>query len=425
MPITNVASLPPHKTKHQTGGADEVSIASLAGSPAQKAAASGLASLDATSKVVQDPATSFIPLAQKAAASGVASLDASSVVVQQPPAIDLSKITSGWDKQSFINLLENGDFEVGDPPTGWNLIGAGASFSRSAVQVKIGSYSALLTRVGNDCLARFNVSLWAHLKNRTVALGCWIYATVANRAKVSIYDGINVLYSSYHSGVAGWEWLGLTLTVDSGATTVTVDIRVDTGDTSAYFDGAMLVEGNSCPAFSPKPRSIDVRVTKAGLEWTSAKLLKGAGAGADPTEIDAPTIVRKTADETVNNSTTLQNDDHLLLAVGVNEVWVLSLYLIIATTAVADFKLAFTVPAGGAAYYYEASGAPLVSYIAAPNAHIFSTAADTTSGKAIVYCLYIGGGTAGNLQLQWCQANLEATNTRVLTNSCIIAHKVA
>lgn len=56
MPITNAAALPPHKTRHQTGGTDEVSIASLLGSPAQKAAASGLASLSAASLVVQKPA---------------------------------------------------------------------------------------------------------------------------------------------------------------------------------------------------------------------------------------------------------------------------------------------------------------------------------------------------------------------------------
>ena len=32
-------------------------------------------------------------------------------------------------------------------------------------------------------------------------------------------------------------------------------------------------------------------------------------------------ITYKTADQTVNNSAVLQNDDHLLLAVGANEVW--------------------------------------------------------------------------------------------------------
>jgi len=46
-----------HKTSHQDGGSDEISIEGLAGSPAQKAQASGLASLNASSKVAQQPAS--------------------------------------------------------------------------------------------------------------------------------------------------------------------------------------------------------------------------------------------------------------------------------------------------------------------------------------------------------------------------------
>lgn len=45
-----------HKTSHQDGGTDELSIEGLAGSPAQKAVASGLASLNASVKVVEQPA---------------------------------------------------------------------------------------------------------------------------------------------------------------------------------------------------------------------------------------------------------------------------------------------------------------------------------------------------------------------------------
>lgn len=50
----------------------------------QKAAVNGVASLNASGLVVQNPATSYLPTSQKAAASGVASLDASSLVVQLP-----------------------------------------------------------------------------------------------------------------------------------------------------------------------------------------------------------------------------------------------------------------------------------------------------------------------------------------------------
>jgi hypothetical protein len=47
---------PAHASTHQDGGSDEISIEGLLGSPAQKAQASGLASLNASSKVVQQPA---------------------------------------------------------------------------------------------------------------------------------------------------------------------------------------------------------------------------------------------------------------------------------------------------------------------------------------------------------------------------------
>jgi len=39
----------------------------------------------------------------------------------------------------------------------------------------------------------------------------------------------------------------------SNSTNMYAFIKVDTGDTTAYFDGAMLVEGSSAFSFSPKP----------------------------------------------------------------------------------------------------------------------------------------------------------------------------
>jgi hypothetical protein len=48
---------PAHASTHQDGGSDEISIEGLLGSPAQKAQAGGLASLNASSKVAQQPAS--------------------------------------------------------------------------------------------------------------------------------------------------------------------------------------------------------------------------------------------------------------------------------------------------------------------------------------------------------------------------------
>jgi len=69
----DVTKVRAHKTKHQDGGADELSVAALSGLLANDQHV-----LDAEVTAVA------IPLAQKAAASGVASLNASSLVVQKP-----------------------------------------------------------------------------------------------------------------------------------------------------------------------------------------------------------------------------------------------------------------------------------------------------------------------------------------------------
>ena len=56
-------------------------------------------------------------------------------------------------------------------------------------------------------------------------------------------------------------------------------------------------------------------------------------------------VIRKSADETVNNSTTLQDDDELLFPIAANEVWYFEFFLLIQSSAdmeVADWKWAIS-----------------------------------------------------------------------------------
>lgn len=167
----------------------------------------------------------------------------------------------------LVNLVSNGDFEnwsagTSVAPDGWILSGSGAAIAREASIIKLGTYSAKLTRNSNDCIiyqtfyTERGINYW---KSRKVTASCWVYATVADRARIGITDGISdTIYSSYHTGNSTWQFLTVTTTLSSGATTSHVDLRIDTGDTSAYFDGAMCVEGESAFSFSPKPLSGDV-----------------------------------------------------------------------------------------------------------------------------------------------------------------------
>lgn len=136
-------------------------------------------------------------------------------------------------------------------------------------------------------------------------------------------------------------------------------------------------------------------------------------------------MVPKTADETVNNSTVLQNDDHLLLAMGANEIWVCRLVIIYNSSAVADIKGICTLPVGatspGGVLWRNSGG-----YAWASNPALTEWAADGTAANVIViwHFVVINAGNAGNIQFQWAQNTGEATDTKVLAGSCLIADKI-
>jgi hypothetical protein len=155
------------------------------------------------------------------------------------------------------------------------------------------------------------------------------------------------------------------------------------------------------------------------------------------------TIVRKTADETVNNSKVLQNDDHLLLAIAANEVWLVELVLLIqSVSAGSDFKCGWAYPAGCSIYWgavaahkdatevsdWTTAQDTYVSYAA--NALLTAASTRSSPGMAGIYgiilkAIVINGATAGNLNFQWAQVTATAEDTKVLANSCLIAHKLA
>lgn len=166
--------------------------------------------------------------------------------------------------------------------------------------------------------------------------------------------------------------------------------------------------------------------------WTANKLLLGAGAAANPTEVDWVNglIVRKTADEIVNNSIVLQNDDELLFAMGANEVWEVTLLLInYSPSAVPLMSLGTSLPVGatlhGVVLYQNAAGTDQV------NTGIIEGAIGTIYAVNSIRCRFslkavvINGANAGNFQLQWAQGVATVENTTMKANSCLIAHKLA
>ncbi len=165
----------------------------------------------------------------------------------------------------------NYSFENGDPPIAWALVGAGATFNRSAVQSEEGTYSGLLTRVGADSYISQSINP-ADYVGDDVIFGAWVYATVVNGARIALDDDVGAIaYSAYHSGVAGWEWLTVPYTVGVAATELQLRCYID--NTAAYFDNVALVGDINV---------IDTGVTTGTIiidlaQWTSGTIINGTG----------------------------------------------------------------------------------------------------------------------------------------------------
>lgn len=148
--------------------------------------------------------------------------------------------------------------------------------------------------------------------------------------------------------------------------------------------------------------------------------------------VDHPALfVRKTANESVTSSATLQNDDHLLLQVAANATYLLELFLIYdgdVTVGAGDIQIGFTFPAG-ATIDWTPGG--ITTGATTQSASVKLSHQSTGAGEGVgsvgtgagnrVVARATGilqvAGTAGTLQLQWAQLTSSATATTVLANS--------
>lgn len=160
-----------------------------------------------------------------------------------------------------VNLIPNGNFDfwrlgAASSPDDWNLSGVGAVIAREGTIIRRGLYSAKVTRNGADASLYLNVCSHGHplhyLQGNKYVFAGFAYATVANRVRLSLYDK-DAHYSDYHPGDSTWKLLHVVIDADVSATELDPCCVVDTGDTSGYFSGMRLYEGESIFAFAKSP----------------------------------------------------------------------------------------------------------------------------------------------------------------------------
>jgi len=173
-----------------------------------------------------------------------------------------------------VNLLGNDDFLIwpdGDAaaPAYWATAGsptvARCGTGCSDTTRKVGPYCASLTYgVATSYLWTSIVlsGIWSDmdfLEGQDVSFGCWVKSSIANHARIIIYDGNSATNSSYHTGGGNWEWLTATHTISSSATYLRAYCHVDSSGT-AYFSGPTFIFSDLAPArWQPSPRVIRER----------------------------------------------------------------------------------------------------------------------------------------------------------------------
>ncbi|MEW6508378.1 MAG: hypothetical protein AB1432_11590 [Bacteroidota bacterium] len=144
-------------------------------------------------------------------------------------------------------------------------------------------------------------------------------------------------------------------------------------------------------------------------------------------------IAYKNIDETVINSSALQDDDSLFLTVEANNIYQLVLFLTTSSNATAGFKLAIEAPVNNSGHFYNMFSS--TSSVAFSMAHRHSTSRtvfivdgtallSTPEGYLELKGLLVVGNTSGTVKIQWAQNTADNSNTKILRGSYLQLIKV-
>lgn len=176
-----------------------------------------------------------------------------------------------------------------------------------------------------------------------------------------------------------------------------------TGESSFTDHGVMLGSGGGA-----------LSVTGTGV---SGEVLTSNGSGDDPTfqSVSGLPFVSKNADEIVNNSDTLQNDNDLTFSVAANKNYAIWGVLIINSPSNADIKFQWGVPAAATADSLFSSAAGTVESVFESGSTNWGTTGNNQTLK--IMGVAITSGTSGDIFLEWAQQTAQSSDTKILKGS--------
>lgn len=152
------------------------------------------------------------------------------------------------------------------------------------------------------------------------------------------------------------------------------------------------------------------------------------------TSVDLGSVFRrKTADQTVNNTTTLADDNTLTFPVVAGEVWEIEGLLFVDSATAADITVRLATPSGQSGYWRalgsSASNTSATAAALVPSGVAFNGNATIGGlGAGVISTVKLEGllvvGDAGSCVLRWAQGTADATDTIVKAGSYLRARRV-
>jgi hypothetical protein len=138
-------------------------------------------------------------------------------------------------------------------------------------------------------------------------------------------------------------------------------------------------------------------------------------------------VARKAADQTLaQSSTTLQNITDMLFPIGANETWEFTILFVSNSGTTPDLKVFFTDPSGATHHAMilgqNAGGGTTIDWITDTARSVRGGASDIMI--AMIRGIVVNGATAGHVQFQAAQNTSDASDTKILANSLIIARQI-
>lgn len=187
----------------------------------------------------------------------------------------------------------------------------------------------------------------------------------------------------------------------------------------------------------PEMQADQFEAFAAGLETETTRALAAEAAIVAEAAAVRPPAIRKTAAQTVNNSTAEVDDIHLRFPIGVGEIWHAHFMLHVlsgASGATSDFKAGLSLPSGATVSGFvvgPTTTAASAAGASGANRNLGSTGAaagvgalDNAPVLIEVKATITNGATAGTVILRWAQSFATVSDTTVMAGSKLFRERL-